>query len=191
MFFRKQERRQWVKNKYKTLDALNYAYRWGATNTCHTNWEQVVLYGIQYKFLYRERRYMERHFFFSTKALIIKDNKYLAMYKIIDGKKWWDLPGGRMEFGETPEETFAREIKEELGVEVRPIRLIDTWNYMPKENFQTVGIIYLSEIISGEITISDEHDGFEWMSIEDIGTVFTRQAFVERMKLWDWNLIMP
>lgn len=34
--------RQWVKNKYKTLDELNYAYRWGATNTCHTSFEQVI-----------------------------------------------------------------------------------------------------------------------------------------------------
>jgi len=34
--------RDWVKEKYKTLDALNYAYRWGATNTCQTSWEQIV-----------------------------------------------------------------------------------------------------------------------------------------------------
>ncbi len=34
--------REWVRNKYKTLDELNYAYRWGATNTFHTNWNQVI-----------------------------------------------------------------------------------------------------------------------------------------------------
>ncbi len=33
--------REWVKDKYKTLDQLNHVYRWGATNTCHTSWEQV------------------------------------------------------------------------------------------------------------------------------------------------------
>ncbi|WP_087017626.1 beta-galactosidase [Thaumasiovibrio subtropicus] len=31
----------WLKNKYVTLDALNHAYRWGATNTVHTTWEEI------------------------------------------------------------------------------------------------------------------------------------------------------
>ncbi len=33
--------REWIKNKYQTLDTLNYAYRWGATNTVQTRWDQV------------------------------------------------------------------------------------------------------------------------------------------------------
>lgn len=133
---------------------------------------------------------MEKQFFFSTKALILNENKFLAMYKIVDGNKWWDLPGGRMEFGEKAEETLAREIKEELDVEIEPIKLIDTWTYMPYENFQTVGVIYHSEIISGTITVSEEHDGYEWVSIEDVGEVFNREAFVERMKSWNWDAVM-
>lgn len=133
---------------------------------------------------------MNKQFFFSTKALIMNGDKFLAMYKIIDGDKWWDLPGGRMEFGETAEETLAREIREELSVEIKPVKLLDTWMYMPNENFQVVGVIYLSEIVSGDIKISDEHDGCEWISIKDIGTVFTREAFVERMKMWKWESVL-
>lgn len=33
---------QWLKNKYKDLDHLNYAYRWGATNTVHNSFEEVI-----------------------------------------------------------------------------------------------------------------------------------------------------
>ncbi|SKC89692.1 beta-galactosidase [Maledivibacter halophilus] len=33
--------RKWLKEKYQSLDALNYAYRWGATNTCHTTWDEI------------------------------------------------------------------------------------------------------------------------------------------------------
>jgi 8-oxo-dGTP diphosphatase len=133
---------------------------------------------------------MEKQFFFSTKALIIKENKFLAMYFMVDGKKVWDLPGGRMEFGETAEETLTREIKEELGVQIKPIKLVDTWNYMRDEFFQITGVIYHSEIVSGKIVISDEHDGYEWISIDDNGKTFTREAFLERMKLWNWESIM-
>ncbi len=132
---------------------------------------------------------MDRQFFFSTKALILKNNKFLAMYTIDNGVKYWDLPGGRMEFGETAEDTLTREIREELGVEIRPIKLIDTWNYKRDESFQITGVIYHSEIITGEIRISEEHDGYEWIDINDIGKTFNRGIFVERMRSWNWDLI--
>lgn len=133
---------------------------------------------------------MEQKFFFSTKALIISDNKFLALYSNINGEKKWDIPGGRMEFGETAEETLKREIYEELGVTVKPIKLIDTWNYMHSENFQITGIIYYCEINSNEINLSDEHDGYEWIDIDHIFEIFTDKTFSNRMHGWDWDAII-
>lgn len=133
---------------------------------------------------------MEPQFFFSTKALIVKDNKFLVMYNMVAGKKKFDMPGGRMEFGETAEETLAREIKEELNVQIKPIKLIDTWNYMHKEYFQITGIIYYCKITGGEIIISDEHDGYEWIDVDQIAEQFTRKVFLERMLVWNWDEIL-
>jgi 8-oxo-dGTP diphosphatase len=50
----------------------------------------------------------------------------------LDGR--WELPGGKIEFGETPERAIVREIQEEVGLKVRPIRLLpylhtNLWEY--------------------------------------------------------------
>ncbi len=133
---------------------------------------------------------MEGKFFFSTKALIIKDNKFLAMYMIRNGKKKWDMPGGRMEYGEMPEETLRREIKEEISLDIKPIKLIDTWKHESEDGFRVVGVIYHCEVLGGELTVSDEHDGYQWIDIGNFDQVFDQSIFTDRMKNWNWDAIL-
>lgn len=42
---------------------------------------------------------------------------------------YWDLPGGKLEDGETPEECIKREINEELGVVVTSLRLVSVFHH--------------------------------------------------------------
>jgi len=43
----------------------------------------------------------------------------------------WDLPGGFLEAGETPEAALGRELREELGARVRRARLVEPDHYGP------------------------------------------------------------
>ena len=47
-----------------------------------------------------------------VKALILNNGKFLVMHNNGVKEDLWELPGGRMEFGETAEETLKREIQE-------------------------------------------------------------------------------
>ena len=54
---------------------------------------------------------------------IFNENNEILILKRSDDKTWC-LPGGWMDIGETPFETAKREVKEEVGVEIKPIGCI-------------------------------------------------------------------
>jgi 8-oxo-dGTP diphosphatase len=74
----------------------------------------------------------------------------------------WSIPGGTLELGETLEEGVARELREETGVEVRVLELIEVFDriyvestageHEPKKGprFHYVIVDYLCERLSGQ-----------------------------------------
>lgn len=123
-----------------------------------------------------------------VKALILKEDKFLAMHNKGVEENLWELPGGRMEFGETAEETLRREMLEETGLIVKPIKLLDTWNLI-KEDYQIAGIIYLCQLEEGEVRLSDEHDAFKWISTDEKSLQMMYEVFRARMLNWNWDEI--
>jgi 8-oxo-dGTP diphosphatase len=61
----------------------------------------------------------------------------------------WDLPGGKLDFGETPIEALEREILEETGMKTRTSELVDALSYVyetKQETFHHTGIIYYIKV---------------------------------------------
>ncbi len=95
-------------------------------------------------------------------ALIVQDDR-LLLCRLGDRSNdpgLWTLPGGGLEFGEHPEETAIREVREEAGLEVRLGALIE----VQSETFaaasgttQAIRFVYRAEIVGG--TLADELDG--------------------------------
>lgn len=109
----------------------------------------------------------------ATKAIIKNsEGKYLILLKSSKediNPNTYDIPGGRMSFGEKPEEAVVREVKEETGLNVKPQKVFEVWTFT-KEDFQLVGINFLCELTDGDITLSEEHDEANWYSKSEITT---------------------
>lgn len=63
----------------------------------------------------------------SVKGVIVSSSDQVLLLKNERGE--WELPGGRIEIGETPEECVAREIHEETQWKIATGPILDTWMY--------------------------------------------------------------
>ncbi|MFS0520052.1 NUDIX domain-containing protein [Nostoc sp. UIC 10607] len=65
---------------------------------------------------------------------------------------YWSIPGGKVEFMEKLEDAITRELKEELGINVRIEDMLCVTNHIvPTDNAHWVAPTFLVEIIRGEI----------------------------------------
>lgn len=108
---------------------------------------------------------------FGVKALIFnQEGCFLAMHKRNQKSPLLELPGGRINFGESIEEALVREIQEETALLVRPKKVLGTWDYRKRTgDFQVVGLIYEVEVDDvSSLLLSEEHDSYQWVSFTEL-----------------------
>ena len=96
-------------------------------------------------------------------VILTRENRVLLMKrKGPHGPGTWTVPGGHMEFGETPQQCAVRETKEEIGVEITDIRFRAITNdVFESEERHSVSIWMEGKIVSGEPRIVSEKEAAE------------------------------
>ncbi|MEM5801872.1 MAG: NUDIX domain-containing protein [Candidatus Aenigmatarchaeota archaeon] len=110
--------------------------------------------------------------------------KYLMLKKRFVNE-YWDLPKGNVEKNESEEETVRREIEEETGI--KDIKFIpgfrERTTYFYKKGKETVFkevIFFLVETKEENVKLSYEHEGYAWLTIDEIR---------KRAKRFHWDVI--
>lgn len=83
----------------------------------------------------------------------------------------WDFPKGNQEKKETEEQTAARELKEETGIEDIEFapNFKETIKYFYKKGEETIYkevAFFLAQSTTEHVTLSSEHIGYAWLSYE-------------------------
>jgi len=107
----------------------------------------------------------------AMKAIILKNGKVLIMKRSMKedhAQVLWDIPGGKIDFGEDPIDCLNREVMEESGIKIEIIKLLRVWSFLKDSKTQIIGITMLCKYKSGEVKISEEHTEFKWIKPEEI-----------------------
>ena len=105
----------------------------------------------------------------SIRAVIRKDGKTLLLRRAngreaIIGK--YELPGGKVSYGEQPEEALERSVREAVGLTIQTKQLFDVVTYVDHDDRDTqyVFIVYLVSLVAtgSKIRLSQNYDRYIW-----------------------------
>lgn len=100
-----------------------------------------------------------------------KENKILLVRHRKGNRRYWVLPGGRLEYGESFEECAVRELKEETGLDVEFERFLFLSEAIaPDRTRHIVNIFIKAKVIGGTIKVGDEPvlAGADFVTIEEL-----------------------
>lgn len=134
----------------------------------------------------------EKKFYVALKGLIFCNEEFLVIQRSNKSRGeiyYWELPGGRMEFGEEPEETLLREVKEETGLRIEPICPLNLWTFFREKTTQLVGINFLCMTAEKDVQLSEEHIDYRWIKEENILDFDFHPTVKSEIEKWNWKEI--
>ena len=110
-------------------------------------------------------------------AIIVLDRRVLLVRRAnppLQGE--WSIPGGLVETGETTKEAIVREVREETGLTVETLKMIEVFERILRDKdarvqYHFVLIDYLCRVISGEAHAASDVSELRWASLVELSSL--------------------
>lgn len=122
----------------------------------------------------RNSRRYPKHPLIGVGAIILRrDRVLMAQRGNAPLKGWWSLPGGLLEIGESLAAGVCREVREETGLEVRPLRVFEIFERIMRDakgaaEYHYVLMDYLCRVTGGTLQAGDDAAAVEWVRRRDL-----------------------
>jgi 8-oxo-dGTP diphosphatase len=124
---------------------------------------------------------MTKRFYLSVKALVRDDaGHYLFLRRSPSSKNnagKWDMPGGKVDPGETFDTALVREIREETGLVIKLERPAG----VAQSDLPDRAVTYLimeARVTEGSVCLSTEHVEHRWVALADLPSVDLCPQFI-------------
>ncbi|MDQ4080078.1 MAG: NUDIX hydrolase N-terminal domain-containing protein [Gemmatimonadota bacterium] len=126
-------------------------------------------------------------------AAIFDEQGRILLVERADDRRW-GLPAGWVEPNEPPSRTVVREAREEIGLEVEPVQIVDAI-FRPASAeggpHAVVSVVYLCEIRGGEIAPSHEVLSARYWRISDVPAWHRNHAQLATAAHTAWTKRVP
>jgi 8-oxo-dGTP diphosphatase len=123
-----------------------------------------------------DRRYPRRPLVGVGAILLDGDRILMAQRGKEPLKGWWSLPGGALETGEALADAVRREMREETGLEIEPLGVLEIFERIMRDadgvpEYHYVLIDYVCRITGGQLAAGDDVCRVEWVRRRDLPTL--------------------
>jgi len=120
-----------------------------------------------------DRRYPKRPLVGVGALIFQRDRILMAQRGKEPLKGWWSLPGGLLEIGESLDDAVRREVREETGLEIRPLGVLEIFERIMRDasgapEYHYVLIDYVCRITGGELCAGDDVCAVDWVRRRDL-----------------------
>jgi len=116
----------------------------------------------------------------SVKAVLVEDGRACLL---LNERDQWELPGGRLEKGETPEACLLREVREEVGLEAEVESLLDARAFEPLPGKEVFIVVYRCRLAApGEPVLSPEHREVGWFTAAEAASLVLPAGYLETLR---------
>ena len=118
----------------------------------------------------------------SVKGVLFEEGRVALLE---NERETWELPGGRLEPGEDPATCLAREVAEELGVEVAIEAILDSWVYEVLPQREVLIVTYgVRRSNQRAMRVSDEHRRFGLFALSELDGLPIPEGYRRSIRAW-------